>query len=275
MLKCHALRRSLCLILLLATSAWAADSQPCSHTLAIRPLKPDAWHASMPDVQKVLASAAGEIWKNFPERNLPPIEVEPQGGPVTNFRRGLHGEYLVQLDTSGLQWSQYAYQFAHEFCHIMCNYRQGNRNNKWFEESLCEMASIYSLRAMAQTWKTDPPYPNWKNYAPALQNYADDLIKKGQLPEGKTLAQWFAGQREALVKDPLQREKNRVLAVALLPMFEQAPEHWQAVQYLNLGDTGWARSFEICLADWEAQCPERDKAFVREIAKKLGIEVGK
>jgi len=259
-------------LLMGAGVASGAEPKADPHGLIIHPLKLEEWHASAPDIEKVLASAAEELWKNFPERTLPAIDVEPQGGPVTNFRRAEDGAYHVQLNTGGTFWSQYAYQFAHEFCHILCNYRQGPRNNKWFEESLCELASIYALRGMARTWQTHPPYPNWKDYSKSLNSYADDLLKQGQLPAGLTLAQWFAQQREELAKDPVQREKNRVVAVALLDLFETAPEHWEAVGYLNQGDTGWARSFAVYLADWEAQCPQRHKAFVRQIAQRLGIK---
>ena len=41
--------------------------------------------------------------------------------------------------------------------------------NSWLEESLCETASLFTLRAMSRSWSIAPPYPAWKNYAPMAQ----------------------------------------------------------------------------------------------------------
>ncbi|MCP6756902.1 hypothetical protein NL533_35270, partial [Klebsiella pneumoniae] len=73
-------------------------------------------------------------------------------------------EIVLKLDTSNTFWSQYAYQFAHEFCHVLCGYREDDPGTQWFEETLCETASLFVLRAMAREWKTAPPYPHWKDY---------------------------------------------------------------------------------------------------------------
>lgn len=138
--------------------------------LIICPAPKAPWQASLQDVEKVLYSAAGELWVFFPDRSLKPILVEPKGGPITLYKRGPNGEFRVRLATGKTYWSQYAFQFAHEFCHVLCNYREDGRGNKWFEEALCEVASLFALGRMAETWKTAPPYPNWKSYAPHYGN---------------------------------------------------------------------------------------------------------
>lgn len=254
-----------------ALEAPAAPPRP--HKLIIRPAQTKDWEASLADVQAVLESAAGELWRFFPERDLPPILVEPKGGPITLFQRGPNGEYYVRLNTGNLFWCQYAYQFAHEFCHILCNFREGDKANKWFEEALCELASIFAIRAMARSWQTNPPYPNWRSFSNALQNYADDLVKKGQLPQGTTLPDWLKQNLPELAKKADMRDKNRIVSVALLPLFEKAPEHWEAVGYLNAGDTGATRSFPVYLADWHAQAPLKHKPFIRQVALLLGVSL--
>ena len=246
---------------------------PSPGKLAIRPAQTKQWEASLADVEKVLASAAGELWRFFPERDLPPILVEPKGGPITLFQRGPNGEYQIRLGTGGLLWSQYAYQFAHEFCHVLCNYREGDMANKWFEEALCELASIFAIRAMAKSWQTHPPYPNWRDFAKHHQSYADDLVKQGQLPQGATLPEWLKQNLPELAQNAGVRDKNRIVSVALLPLFEKAPEHWEAVLWLNAADTGARRSFPVFLADWQAQAPRRHKPFIREVAQLLGISL--
>ena len=170
--------------------------------LIIRPAPKAPWDASLRDVEKVLYSAADELWRYFPERSLPPLLVEPKGGPIVLFRRGPEGEYYVRLNTGNTYWSQYAFQFAHEFGHVLCGYREGERCNKWFEESLCETASLFALRGMSLTWKSDPPYPNWKSYAPALRDYAKSGWTARRCPRGR---RWRNGTNKTRPSWPSSR----------------------------------------------------------------------
>jgi hypothetical protein len=248
-----------------------SQAPSAGHRLIIRPAPKAPWQASLQDVEKVLYSAAGELWVFFPDRSLKPILVEPKGGPVTLYKRGPNGEFRVRLATGKTYWSQYAFQFAHEFCHVLCNYREGGRGNKWFEEALCEVASLFALGRMAETWKTDPPYPNWKSYAPALRKYADQRIKEARLPADTTLAQWYERHAEQLRKSPHPSDESRIVAGELLPLFEKHPQHWEAIGYLNSARPSESRSFSAYLEDWHKSSPEKHKPFIRQIAERFGI----
>ena len=240
--------------------------------LVIRPNPEADWGgADIEDVRKVLASAAQTLWAHVPDRRLAPIEVEPKGGPIVLFGRGPGGAYRVRLDTGGTYWAQYAFQFAHEFCHILCRYEPSEQANKWFEESVCETASLFALRRMAETWKTDPPYPNWRSFAPHLASYAEDRLKAARLPAGTTLAQWYAGHAGHLRANACDRSKNLVVAGALLPLFEESPARWQAVQYLNAGARPQPRPLPLYLADWHRHCPAAHRPFVRRVAALFGV----
>ncbi|MCA9268010.1 MAG: hypothetical protein KDA41_06045, partial [Planctomycetales bacterium] len=167
-------------------------------------------------------------------------------------------------------WAQYSYQFAHEFCHILCNYRETPHRNKWFEESLCETASLYSLRAMAEQWQTDPPYPNWKGYSAALAKYAADRIAAAQLPQGQTLADWFADHEATLYQQAVNRELNNVAAVQLLPLLEEDPQRWEAVAWLNEAPSGQSQTLREFLAAWREKAPQRHRGFIRQISVNFG-----
>jgi len=250
--------------------AWAQDERK----LDIRPNADADWGgASLRDIGKVLDSAGGELWRHFPNRTLEPILVEPKGGPIVLYRRGPQGEYRVRLNTGSTYWAQYAFQISHELCHILCNYREGGRSNKWFEESLCELASLFVLRRMSESWKTDPPYPNWRGFSSALSDYAQNRLDECPLPDGTTLAAWYREQAAELRKDPCQRPKNRVVAGALLPLFEEEPEHWAAVAYLNAAPAAEADTFQQYLQKWHRHTPARHQAFVRKITGEFGIEL--
>jgi len=224
--------------------------------------------ASTTDIQKVLHSAAMEIWKYFPERKLAPIIVQhSNSGPIVLYRKGPKGEHIVRLDVKGTYWCQFAYQFAHEFCHILTNHPAQSKKNNWFLESLCEMASRFAVRGMAETWKTAPPYPHWKSFSSALTRYADDLrLKPGQgLAKGQTLAQGYRANAAALRANAADRDKNKVVANALLSRFQAAPQTWQAVSHLNLLKPDKADTFEAFLSDWLARTPAEHKPAVKRI----------
>ena len=224
-------------------------------------------------VERLLYSVADTLWQHFPERKLNSIIVRPNGGPITLYQRGPGGEILIRLNTGSTYWSQYTYQFAHEFCHVLCNYDADPHGNDWFEESICEMASLFALRQMGEGWKTNPPFAHWKNYARHLTQYADDRMAKAQLPPGQTLAQWYETHAKQLHGSATKRDLNAVIANALLPMFEKQPQHWEAVTYLNDGRPTQAQTFQAYLRDWYINSPEKHRPFISKIAQEFGLRI--
>jgi hypothetical protein len=245
----------------------------------VRPASPDilvvrdGWETDRETVRKTLESTAAELWRYFPNREVRPIIVYPQGGPVTLFQRGPNGEIFIRLNTGKTFWAQYAFQFSHELCHVLCQYDADEHGNDWFEEALCELASMFTLRRMGETWKTSPPFAHWKDFAPHLTTYAEDLIRPARLPAGKTLAAWYAEHGRELQGTATNREMNRVVAAALLPLFEQCPEHWEAVTYLNEGSPPAPQSFREFVTDWHQHAPEQHRDFIRRIAAEFGITI--
>ena len=120
----------------------------------IRAIKADWGGASLRDIGKVLNSSARQLWPHASPEELKPIIVDrSRTGPIVLFRRGNEGQYIVRLDTHKTFWSQYAFQFAHEFGHIICGYKAGDQSNQWFEESLCETASLFAMRRERKEWE--------------------------------------------------------------------------------------------------------------------------
>ena len=242
--------------------------------LVVRVQDADWGGADHSNIRAVLVSAANTIWRNFSGKRLEPIEVgRSHRSPITLFMRGPNGEYYVRLNTSSTFWAQYAYQFAHEFCHIVCRYRKGENPNRWFEESLCELASIYALRQMARDWKTNPPYRNWRGFAVKLNDYADDVIKKGSRPASESLATWYAQNKASLRASAENRELNRVVAVQMLPLIEANPEHWNAVWHLNDEEHDASASLQTYLRNWHDNTPDRHKSFVKAIAELFEVSI--
>jgi hypothetical protein len=248
--------------------------QDAPRPLVVRVASDDWGNAAITDITKVLESAGQSLTGCIPGLDLPPIEVSRgKASPITLYERGPAGEIRVKLNVEDRRWSQFAFQFGHEMGHIICGYADYKNPNKWFEETLCEAASLFVLGRMAETWKTRPPYPHWKDDAAALRSYRDERMAKAGLPEGTTLAAWFRPREPALRKDPKQRDLNLTMAAAILPLFEEAPERWAAVRTLNAVRGDAARSFAEYLRDWSRSAPDPQRAVVATIAERFGVAI--
>lgn len=237
---------------------------------AIR-VAPRGWgDASVEDVAAVLRSTAGA----FPGAAFPPIEVSvTTGSPITLFERGPGGEIRIKLSAGPRKWAQLAFQFAHELGHVQCGYAEYVNPNLWFEETLCEAASLFALGRLAESWKTEPPYPNWKSYAESLRAYRDERLARGKLPEGVPLAAFVREHEAALRRDPERREDNLRMAAAILPLFEEDPSGWSGLATLNAVRGDATRSLEAYLRDWHRSAPEPRRAFLRALAGRFGIAI--
>ena len=192
--------------------------------------------------------------------------------PRTRLRFTPHQPIVIQLTARDNSWAQFAYQFSHEFCHVLSNYEtlEGDPNN-WFHEAICELASVFTLRRMVERWPTDPPYPNWATYAKSLEKYVKKLFlcKARQLPEHTTLRDWLSSHEEGLRQDREQRDKNAVVAYALLPVFESHIGGWNAIGKLPSSSVG----FESYLSEWYSSVDSMDKPFVAYLGSLFNFDV--
>ncbi len=237
---------------------------------------PGDWGSSnVVDMRKVCESAGGAIAAQLTNDGFAPILVQRnKANPITLYRRGKGNEYVVQLNTGNRAWAQLAYQFSHEFCHIVCNYRNAKNPQMWFEETLCECASLYSLRRMAVEWKTNPPYSNWKSYSTSLASYADDRVEK-YVDRKDSIAKYYQTNLAELEKTATNRELNTYLAVKLLPLFEATPAAWQSLRYLNLGPAEENTSFKAYLTGWHNRVPAKHRPFIQQIAAEFDLKLTK
>lgn len=235
---------------------------------AIQVLEGDWGNADTGEIETLLHSVASELWRFFPERSPGKLVViASEKGPLALYQRGPKGEYVILLDAKNRRWAQYAYQFSHELCHVLSNHDHHAKPNQWFEEAMCEAAAVFTLRSMASTWESNPPFPGWENYAPNLRGYAERLSGEPhrRLPREISAGAWYAANQQAVREDPYLREKNEVCANLLLPLFERGPEHWAAIGYLNLDPNAAAASFVEYLESWRSAAPAEHQGFISEV----------
>jgi hypothetical protein len=240
--------------------------------------------ASPNDITAVLQSAAFEIWKHCPHTQLDGIDVYHRADhPQTDFKRTPSGRIGIGLSARDTHWAQYAFQFAHEFCHALANYSNNPQRsvpyprhaNLWLEESLCETASLFALRAMSRSWRTAPPYPAWRSYATWLNDYVEQrlALPEHQLPAGASFLVWFHENQAALRQNSDLRDRNTIIAIQLLPIFEAEPRGWGAVAFLNRGSSNAEESLAQRLVEWRSQCPEDLRPFVTRLAAVFAMKL--
>ena len=122
--------------------------------------------------------------------------------------------------------------------HIYCNFRPGDENTDWFEETLCQKP-VPSSCAAAWPWGGcgSARIPTGSDYSKAMANYAQTRINERKLPQDHchTLAELYRRHAAALpaAKHRDARKLYLTMATELLPLFEAHPEAWRAVEYLN------------------------------------------
>ena len=135
-------------------------------------------------IETVLNAVADELLPRLPSGLTAPIVVtHTDGPPMALYGRGPGGEFRIRLHARDENWHLYAYEFAHELCHVMSNHdahpagSPPRRDNQWFEETLCETASLFTLRHLAQRWATEPPGPEWAGEADRLRRPIPDIVR--------------------------------------------------------------------------------------------------
>ena len=224
------------------------------------------------DIRVLLHNVATHFATGFRETLDWHIWVRPtnseEDDPMTCYRSSAQEPFVILLQARDKYWAKFAYQFAHEICHVASDFERLRANpNNWFHEALCELASVATLRRMAKSWPDNPPYPNWSDYAPSLADYAENCLMKPerQLPNGLSLGSWLDGEEASLRADKCQRDKNAIVAYALLPLFEDTPSGWNTIRILPASND----TLSAYLHEWHSKTESIDAPFVERIMSTL------
>lgn len=192
------------------------------------------------------------------------LSVAHSDGPPICFKDSA----LICLSAQDKFWSQYAYQFAHEYCHYQIK-GPVPQQLRWFEESLCELASYYFLPKVSALWRTNPPYPNWVSYADEFSKYTKEDAAKAT-PFNLDFSSDTMTLRQ-LEKNEYNREKNAYVATALFPVFQESPSLWSAITLIGFIPDGL--SFQASLQCWHDKAPTAYRADIKTIARIFSAEL--
>jgi hypothetical protein len=234
------------------------------------------WGLSHPHVEAV-ASSVTSCFPVFGDESLTiSLLCMPDHAPMTIHDATLPpGEEVVWVSVQGPYFSQLAYQFAHELCHVIADPRTFRWDRfLWFEEALCETASLFALRTMAETWSVTPPFLYWQDYAPHLADYASDHLSDParRLPAGAPFATWLAAQLPVLEQtSPGWRDVTTVIAKELLMIFERDPLAWRSVRDLHAWSPPPGAAYREYFEGWAMACPVDCRRAVESISDMLGV----
>lgn len=165
------------------------------------------------------------------------ISYSQKGNPYCSSQNGIHRIFLTCNQN---YWCNWIFQFAHEYCHHLIDVKvelePGMEGLRWFEETICEMASMYHLGRMIEDWQGSGQYIKTR-FVHSVQEYLDDLLHPTPSTSSDKLLQ--VGLEEwskwhILCYKQRSRPSSNAVAVNMLPIFEANPHLWRII--LHFGD---------------------------------------
>lgn len=141
----------------------------------------------------------------------------------------------IHLVTKENYWCQWVLQFAHEYCHHLIN---GNMcaelcGLKWFEETICELSSIYCLSCMVKYCQEHQEY-SIQQYTDNVKQYIENR-RKGADKTNESLHSYINVNFSLLSQPTYHRDKYKHIAFSILDLFIECPALWRII--LHFGDT--------------------------------------
>ena len=141
--------------------------------------------------------------------------------------------HIIFLCVKDNYWCQWVYQFAHEYCHHLIDgeLSGGWSDMLWFEETLCELSSIYNLNKMIEFCEDG----DLQYYAPSVESYLNGVMTEHtdefNLSSNKD---WYKQYETSLKEKGYKRELYNAIAVLMFPLFNENPHLWKLI--LHIGD---------------------------------------
>lgn len=216
------------------------------------------WNTPLLDSTQKLADAVYEIFSIFVgkelEHDILVYNDLSQGYPLAHYEKNNDCWEVTLSCASGTHWSQVGYQLAHELCHLYSNHSLSRgHKHKWFEESLCECASLAVLTKLGADWINFAISSYNPNYGTSITNYIND-VKGGvvqKFDRNDVFSSWLSSVIPQLETSSTQRELNKVVAVFMFDsLLSNSPNAWSAVTTLNIWDCFKDVDFNSFVDNW-------------------------
>ncbi|MFD2628776.1 hypothetical protein [Oceanobacillus kapialis] len=169
-----------------------------------------------------------EAFNEIPDTALYIIDNKHLGSPIC-----LDDNKTILLSTAGnTYWAQNAYQLSHELCHHFIKKKAPTGKNSWFEESICELASIYFLSEIASIWSVSS-IDTKSSYSSSITDYISNLLNSSLDIELKQLNIQSSVLYKEMNNSPYLRDENNQIANKILPIFKENPSLWKDVYLIR------------------------------------------
>lgn len=173
----------------------------------------------------VVANAIVELFERHFQRPMPQFILK--NSLTFEYPQTLRDIGEIQLCCENSLYNQFVYQLSHELCHWMIP-SDVTVGFRWFEESICETASLFFLDALSRCW----PSFIFADYETFLISYRTAQMEKAT---PINIAALFDGESvisKHLKKVCYDRPVNTFIATQMLPAFQAHPAAWQTVPFL-------------------------------------------
>ncbi|CAH6932748.1 conserved hypothetical protein [Vibrio chagasii] len=216
------------------------------------------WNIQSLDSTQKLADAVYEIFSILVGKELEhDILVNndfSQGYPLAHYEKNNDCWEITLSCASGTHWAQVGYQLAHELCHLYSNHSLSRgHKHKWFEESLCECASIAVLSKLGADWTNFSISEHNSNYGVSVTSYIQDVKDSvtHQFDSNTDFCSWLSSMIPQLEISSTQRDLNKAVAVFMFnSLFSNSQNAWSAVITLNLWDCFKDIDFNSFVDNW-------------------------
>lgn len=231
------------------------------------------------ELAEVLRATTEIMFEGIPEQYLENIKVSIfswdllPGDVAYGGRAYTAGRvFNVFLKPYERDWRRYVNVFAHELCHVLDANSSTPAKFRWFEETLCQTASLYVMKRLAERWSKSE-HPGQHSYSAYLFEYFRFLYDQPhrRLRPGHSLAGWYQNQGSSLENQWEDYSKNDLVARRLMPMFDGATGAWQNLIFLRQIEN--APDFQAYLRRWRQLVPVEQQAFVDSLAMAFGYNV--
>lgn len=153
----------------------------------------------------------------------------PECCPTADYQ-----QHVILLSAKDRKWDKYTYQFSHEYCHHLINIVPLRNLNGafWFEETICELASLYCLKKNEVLWNIKPPYENWRSYSLVYAGYFDATVSDRDNLTG-SIGQYIRKKLPLVERPEYERKIYLTIAYHILDLFWKYPILWNIILFFR------------------------------------------
>lgn len=126
---------------------------------------------------------------------------------------------------------QYAFQLSHEFCHYLIPSNVVD-NLRWFEESICHMASYYFIKKSIEYLSSVKENINSKKTLLFFKQYYDSMNQDGPPIDLGLFSNPDTEEFKKYLHSPELVYQDNYIALRLLPIFQANEMLWNIVPHL-------------------------------------------